>query len=304
MAIQTGRASESGKVVIDKDRCTVCGECAEVCPSETLSVGEDQIVVDIEAVFGCVACGQCMTVCPEECIEVTGRDLGPDDLVPLPPISERTGYDQLQALLLARRSVRHFSPRSVERAVIEEIVASIATAPMGIPPSDVELLILDSREKVRAFGDDLTEGFRKSLPVLRLMASPLARPFVGRQTNLSMKTFILPLTTFLVETRQHGDDFLFYDAPLAIYFHSSSFSDPADAIIAATYCTIAAESLGLGSCMIGTVAPFLARAKATMAKWGVPAKNRQGLMVVLGYPATTYRRALKRRLARVDYAAG
>lgn len=301
MAIHTGRASDSGQVIIDRDSCTLCGECAEVCASETLSVGDHQIVIDTEAIFGCIACGQCMTVCPEECIEVTGRDLSPADLVPLPSASQRSDYDRLHALLLSRRSVRRFTGQAIDHDTIEKIVASVATAPMGIPPSDVELMILDSPQKVRAFGDDLIEGMRKSLPVLKLFASPLARPFLGRQTYLSMKTFILPLTRFLVGTRKRGKDFLFYDAPLAIHFHSSSFSDPADAIIAATYATIAAESLGLGSCMIGTVAPFLSRAKATTKKWDIPSKNRQGILVIFGYPDTTYRRALKRRLARVHY---
>jgi ferredoxin len=299
MAIHTGRASDSGQVTIDRDRCTVCGECAEVCPSETLSLGDNQITIDPEGIFGCIACGQCMAVCPEECIEVTGRDLSPQDMIPLPPLEKRATYDQLQALLLARRSARRFSSNDVERAVIDQIVASISTAPMGVPPSDVEILVIDNRSKVKEFGDELVAGVKRSMFVLSLFGSPLARPFLGRETYLSMKTFIIPLSKFLVESREQGKDYLLYDAPLAIYFHASSFSDPADAVIAATYSTIAAESLGLGSCMIGTIAPFLGRSKPMMKKWGIPAKNRQGIMVIFGYPTARYRRAVKRRLARV-----
>jgi ferredoxin/nitroreductase len=299
MAIHTGRASDSGQVTIDRTRCTLCGTCAEICPSETLSLAHDEIRVDPEGIFGCIACGQCMAVCPEECIEVTGRDLSPVDMVPQPPESERANYRQLHALLLSRRSARRFSSRDIDRSVIDQIVASVTTAPMGIPPSDVEIMVIDRRDKVKEFGDDVVNGIARSLFVLKLFASPLARPFLGRQTYLSMKTFILPLTKFLVESRAKGNDYLLYGAPMAMYFHASSFSDPADAMIAATYATIAAESLGLGSCMIGTIAPFISRSKETMKKWGIPAKNRQGIMVIFGYPTTKYRRAVKRRLARV-----
>ena len=302
MAIQTGRATESGRVGIDPDRCTVCGECAEICPSETLSVGENRISINYDAIFGCIGCGQCMAVCPEECISVTGRDLSPDDMVPLPTATERATFEQLHALLLARRSARQFSSRDIEQPVIDKLVASISTAPMGIPPSDVEILVIDKRAKVREFGDDVTAVMKKSKPVLSLFASQLARPFIGRQMQVSMKTFILPLANFLVASRKQGQDYLLYDAPLAMYFHSSSFSDPADAIIAATYATIAAESLGLGSCMIGTIAPFISRSEPALKKWGIPIKNRQGIMVIFGYPTTRYRRAIKRRLARVHRA--
>jgi ferredoxin len=299
MPIQTGRASDSGCVTIDRTKCTVCGTCADICPSETLSLNNNQIVIDHQALFGCIACGQCMAVCPEECIEVTGRDLSPQDMVPLPPDESRTDYARLYSLLLARRSARRFSDKTVDQSTIDNLVAAVSTAPMGIPPSDVELLVLNSRAKVKEFGDDLVAGIKRSKPVLSLFASPIARPFVGKVTYLSMKTFIVPLCEFLVKSREEGNDYLFYDAPLAFYFHSSSFSDPADSIIAATYATIAAESLGLGSCMIGTVAPFLGRSKPMMKKWDIPAKNRQGLMVIFGYQTTPYRRAIKRRLARV-----
>jgi ferredoxin len=299
MAIQTGRATDSGQVTIDRDRCTVCGACAEICPSETLSLANDEIRVDPEGIFGCIACAQCMAVCPEECIEVTGRDLSPADMLPLPGESERANYRQLHALLLSRRSARRFSSRDVEQSVIAQIIASVSTAPMGIPPSEVEIMVIDRRDKMKEFGDDVVTAMRKSLPVLSLFASPLARPFIGRETYLSMKTFIRPLARFLIQSREKGNDCLLYNAPLAMYFHASSFADPAVPMISATYATITAESLGLGSCMIGTIAPFISRSKETMKKWGIPAKNRQGIMVIFGYPTTKYRRAVKRRLARV-----
>ncbi len=56
---------------------------------------------------------------------------------------------------------------------------------------------------------------------------------------------------------KHGINYVTYDAPATIYFYGSPYCDYADPIIAATYAMLAAESLGLGTCMIGGIHPFL-----------------------------------------------
>ena len=48
-----------------------------------------------------------------------------------------------------------------------------------------------------------------------------------------------------------------YDAPVALCFYGSPCCDPAGPVIAATYAMPAAESLGLGTCMIGGNDPFI-----------------------------------------------
>ena len=79
------------------------------------------------------------------------------------------------------------------------------------------------------------------------------------------------------------------------------YSDPVDPIIPATYAMLAAESLGMGSCMIGTIAPFLKYSKKLRGKYGIPLKNRQGIMVIFGYPAIKFHKALRRTFASVHY---
>ncbi|MBT4482797.1 MAG: 4Fe-4S binding protein [Candidatus Latescibacteria bacterium] len=45
--------------------CTSCGTCAEACPSEAISEGKSQFVIDAEL---CVDCGVCVDECPVEAI--------------------------------------------------------------------------------------------------------------------------------------------------------------------------------------------------------------------------------------------
>jgi nitroreductase len=93
-----------------------------------------------------------------------------------------------------------------------------------------------------------------------------------------------------------------YDAPLAIYFYGSPYVDPADPIVAATTAMYAAESLGLGACMLGAIHPLIrygGKAKKFRTKYGIKYPSREGVFVIFGYPAVKYRKGLKRTFASV-----
>lgn len=48
------------------DACVKCGSCADNCPVEAISEGEDKFVIDADV---CVNCGTCVDNCPVEAIE-------------------------------------------------------------------------------------------------------------------------------------------------------------------------------------------------------------------------------------------
>lgn len=50
--------------VID-DTCISCGSCEGVCPTESISEGDDQYVIDPDT---CIDCGDCADVCPTDSI--------------------------------------------------------------------------------------------------------------------------------------------------------------------------------------------------------------------------------------------
>ena len=45
--------------------CVSCGTCADECPVEAISEGDDRYVIDAEK---CADCGSCAEVCPTEAI--------------------------------------------------------------------------------------------------------------------------------------------------------------------------------------------------------------------------------------------
>jgi nitroreductase/NAD-dependent dihydropyrimidine dehydrogenase PreA subunit len=301
MPIVNSRTREGGQAVIDRERCTRCGTCVEICPSTVLELRDGAVVVDHSKGFDCIGCGQCMAVCPVDAIAVTGRTLSPADMFPLDPVGQ-AAPEQFAALLASRRSVRHYKKEPVSRADLDRVLELAALAPMGIPPWDVGVTVLDTPEKVRGLAQDTIQAARYSKPVLKAMASPLLRPVLMRGTPPEMLSdFLLPLLDTLVSEWDAGRDVLLYDAPAALLFHHSPFSDPADAYIAATYAMLATHSLGLGTVMIGTVPPFMARDKKMLAKYGVPPGHKPAALLCLGHPRVKFRKGVHRTFQQVKY---
>lgn len=301
MGVIGSSGNAAGKPVINRSTCTVCGECAAVCVGGVLVKCDREIRVDHDAPFDCIACGQCMMVCPMGSIKVTGRKISPADLVDLPPEELRADFERLEALFLARRSVRRFRKEHVPRETIDKVIRAAATAPMGVPPWEVGILVFHGQEKVRALATDTADAYGKLLKFLEGPAGRVWRKMMKKTARESLESFILPLGRALVDGRKRGIDYVLYDAPAALLFHSSPYSDGADAYIACTYAMLAAESLGLGTCMIGCLPPVLDRRKDLKSKHGVPEGHTPRIVLLLGRPAGRYLKGIRRPFLSVKY---
>jgi ferredoxin len=300
MSIPTSRAKQPAEIRINAEKCNGCGLCISVCKDYGLVLENKKVKISQTPFFGCIACGHCMAICPEGAIQISGRTLSANDLFDLPDKNSASDYDQLLALLQRRRSIREFKDKEVEKDVIEKILAAARTAPMGLPPSDVNVLILDSRLKTLAFAKDFCDylGGMKWLVSKWFLA--LMRPFWGKANHEMFRDFMRPLFRIYTEEMEKGINLVNYDAPLAMYFYGSPYTDPADPIVAATYAMIAGESLGLGTCMLGAIHPFIqsgGKAKKFRQTHGIKFPSREGVFVIFGYPAVKYKKGIRRTFA-------
>ena len=302
MAIPTSRTKTKADISIQNELCNGCGLCVSVCKDFGLILKNGKVQLSDHPFFGCIACGHCMAICPTGAIMINGRELSPKDLFDLPEKAIASSFDQLQNLLQRRRSIREFKDVPVDATFIRKILETASTAPMGLPPSDVNVLILDTSQKVREFSVD----FCNYLEGIKWMVSgwfiALMRPLWGKANDEMFRNFVKPLFRIYTDSMKEGSDLVTYDAPLAMYFYGSPYTDPADPLIAATYAMLAAESLGLGTCMLGGIHPLIQNGKKAAKfreKHGIKFKSREGLFVIFGYPAVKYQKGIRRTFASV-----
>ncbi len=60
--------------LINKDLCTYCGKCMDICRFKAITVLGGKTILTFPEM--CHSCGGCMVVCPEKAISETGRELG------------------------------------------------------------------------------------------------------------------------------------------------------------------------------------------------------------------------------------
>jgi ferredoxin len=304
MSIPTSRTEEAAVVTIDHSKCKGCGKCVNVCKDFEFTIVDGKAALLDQPLLGCIACGHCMAICPEGAIRVNGRCLSPEDLFPLDESNAKPNYQSLMHLLQVRRSIREFKDIPVPREIIELIIEAAKTAPMGLPPSDVNLMVLHGKEKVRQFSSDFCILLDKNRWFVSWWFMALMTPFYDSKTIRLFKKFMRPVFDIYIGSMKKGEDLVTYDAPVAIYFYGSPYCDPADPIIAATYAMTAAESLGLGSCMLGAIHPFLQSGfgvKAFRDKYNIRFKSKEGLVLIVGYPKVKYSRGIRRTFANVDF---
>lgn len=307
MPIPTSRTNNPAKILIDIEKCTGCEKCMKVCTDFNFEIVHHKAKLTNRPLFGCVACGHCMMVCPANAITIEGRELSASDMFELPNIKTVPSYEDLLSMLKRRRSIREFKDIPVEQEKITQILDAAQTAPMGLPPSDVHVIVFEDKHAVRTFAED----FSKYLEGMRWLVSnwflTLLRPFGGKSNDEMMRGFVRPVFDIYVDAMKRGDNYINYDAPLAMYFYGSPYADPADSIVAATYAMLVGESLGLGTCMLGAVHPFIQygkKARKFREKFGIKYPSREGLFVIFGYADIQYQKGVKRTFAEIHRIHG
>ena len=298
---------KSLRLEISQVRCTSCGLCLEECPSGAMQQDSETEGLRIEE-GRCIRCSHCGIVCP---VDAISTNKGPFPSWRDPKLAK----DRLKALLVGKRSVRQYRSDRVPREVWEEIlhVGTLTSTASNAQNWHATILRLESVKEVGArIMDYYRTLVRRALnplmrPVLFLTAARSYLPSLKRYRRYIEEYFglkkqavsaaALPTAgrdrqAIPMAGRDRCRDRRFFHAPGVIILSAPK----KDHHLGLTNCVLAgqammyyAQSLGLGSCMIGYAEIALNRMKSLRRDLEIPPSNKIGLVFTLGYPAVRYR---------------
>jgi hypothetical protein len=145
--------------------------------------------------------------------------------------------------------------------------------------------------------------------LLFITGNPLTRFFMrlaqGKVMYHALRTHVVPAARHALEESEKDREYFTYEAPVLMVFHGNRYkvAIEQDCFIAASYASIAALTVGLGSCFSGMIPPIIERGGKIKASLGIPKGNGVYACLMLGYPAVAIKRAIPRDLKGVRFSS-
>ncbi len=181
----------------------------------------------------------------------------------------------------SRRAIRSYEDKPVPESAIETMLEAATYAPSAINLQPWKFTIITSKAEMKHLSDMAKPALLRTLPD------------VGNEAMSGLKKRLAdPLYN------------IFYDAPLLIFVAGAkSRFDVYDCSMAAQNMMLAAYSLGIGSCWIGT-AVTLANEPKIKAEFGIPEDHQVHAAIIFGYPKNGFPQARPKHppqvLKRID----
>lgn len=251
------------KIVIDKEKCIGCGNCAKDCVAFSIEMKEGKA----EMTGTCIECGHCFAICPVKAVDMTDYDTS--DVIDVTPMTDIDSTLLLNAMK-SRRTIRRFKDKPVEQEKIDKILEAGRYSPTGGNSQHVAYTILGSKQD--AIEKECVKIFRAGVNVGSKFAKFLERMNID-------------------------DNFFFKKAPLVIVVSGKDAVNPS---LASSYMELVAESLGLGVLYSGF---FVTCSKINPKIKSMIELNKGykvATCMVIGYPDVKYQRSVPRKDLKIN----
>ena len=261
--------------VIDLASCTRCLKCVKDCPSDAITI-ETGAIADT-----CIHCGHCVAVCPETAVS---PDFGKIIALRPNPVSA----DHFRELAAGIRSCRSYLSKEVPEEILLQLVDNMKHYPSASNARPLQVTIVRSSEKMKLL-NSMTES--SLLRMFSFVTSPLLSPFIRLfAPSISISKLQRYKNSFL-EKRKINDSLICHHAPAALLLHGAVTKTgmlEADANIWATYTSLFANTLGLGTCFNGFIVKAMGKNSKQNPFFGIPDKHQVYAALLVGYPKVKY----------------
>ena len=261
--------------VIKLENCTRCLKCVKDCPSNAIDIAQGTINDN------CIHCGHCVAICPESTVF---PDVG--ELKKLRSL--KLSSVDFQDLSAGIRTCRSYRDKEVNEEILTLLLDNMKHYPSASNARPIEITFVKTRELVQRLNDQTAKTLLRSIS---LFTSPLLMPILQL---LAPKIDLPRLKKYkrqFLARQKPGASLICHHAPVVILYHApvSAYSlAGADANIWATYTSIYAHTLGLGSCFNGFIVMAMKRNKTLRKAFKLPENHQVYAALLLGHPKVKY----------------
>jgi len=255
---------------IDPKKCRHDGICVAECPRGIIEMKPGEIPTpSASAEALCTLCGHCVAVCPYGAL--THTKLPSEEFAPILPEHALT-FGQGEQFLRARRSIRAYKDKPVDRNALENLIGAARYAPTGTNSQLVSWKVIASRAGVKKLGN-------VAIDMMRDMAAN-NHPLAVRYQFGAMAT-----------NWDAGIDGLTRGAPALVIAHAPKEYGLAqvDCTSALAYFDLMAPTLGLGTCWGGFLMIAAAVWPPFQTALALPEGHASFGIMMAGYPKYRYR---------------
>ena len=276
IANQTKLRSSMSLLTIDQGKCRQDGLCSADCPMGIIRFEGKGNYPEIlpESELMCIRCGHCVAVCPHGALDHLEVPLAActaiDKSLAISPA-------QTEQFLRSRRSVRQFKDKPVEKATLQQLIATARYAPTASNLQLVEWLVIDDPQRLHLIAAE----------VIDLMRSLLQDP----------NATVMPYYPVLVKAWDAGVDSVLRSAPCLV---TAMAPGPAsvrmiDLTLALSYLELAAPQYGLGTCWAGLLQGAMLANPSLKQAIGIPQEYPFHFPLMIGYSKVRYYRLPERK---------
>lgn len=278
-------------VSIDPQQCKKDGLCVRVCDKVFAQETEGSVPI-VAHEEHCNSCGHCVLICPVGAI--TQKDCPPENVHAVRK-EILPSYESLKEMIVARRSIRNFQKRGVEKELIENIIAGACFAPSAKNTQSTQFIVIQNKNLLQSIASVTAEWLGKTAQQLK---NPLLRKFYLLRGEKSAEEVTRWISQFelIAERMRSGSDPILRNAPALVLFYakqSISFAE-ANANLAVQNAMLIAASLGLGTFYTGYVVAASGRDKTMRGLLKLPKKHMVYGGLAIGYPEITFSKWIER----------
>jgi nitroreductase len=228
----------------------------------------------------CINCGHCVAVCPHDALSL--QTMTPEQCVPIDKSLIIT-KEQAEQFMRARRSIRTYQDKPVDRILLEKIIGIACNAATALNMQSVKWMIIEQKEEVQKLEGIVVDWMRYMIKEKHDLANLLNFDRMVADIDAGRKTPICNQAPHMILAYGHKDIPLFHE----------------NCIIALTHLELAASGFGLGACWAGYLtlaAKFWPPMQEVLA---LPVDHELSYALMIGYPKYKFQRIPIRKEADI-----